>query len=62
MTATLPNKDLLTPREAAEYFRVKPKTIYLWVEMRKLDGKKINGVLRIPRIAVLKKMEESTLE
>jgi len=61
MTATLPNKDLLTPKEAAEYFRVKPKTIYLWVEMRKLDGKKINGVLRIPRLAILKKVEESDL-
>ena len=50
----LPDKPLLRADEAALFFRVTRKTVYLWVQEGKLEGHKIHGVLRIPRAAVLR--------
>jgi excisionase family DNA binding protein len=50
----LPNKPLLRADEVAPFLRVTRKTIYLWVQEGKLQGYKVNGVVRIPRSGVLK--------
>jgi len=47
------DKDLFRPDEAAAYFDVSKKTIYLWVEIGELQAVKIGGVLRIPKSAML---------
>ena len=49
----LPNKELLTPSEVAEYYSVSTSTVYHWVDCGKLLAVKIGGkLLRIPREAV----------
>lgn len=51
----LPNKSLLRPDEVAEFFSVSRRTVYLWVEMGKLEGvKPVSGILRIFRESVVK--------
>jgi len=50
----LPNRALLRVEEVAEYFRISEKTVYLWCEHGKLDGRKLaRNVLRITRESVL---------
>jgi excisionase family DNA binding protein len=55
---SLPNKDLLRPDEAAKYFSVTTKTIYVWIHDGKLEAVKIAGtVTRIKRESCLKCQE-----
>lgn len=50
----LPEKDLLRVEEVATYFDVSQRTIYLWVEHGKLEGRKLaRNVLRITRSSVI---------
>lgn len=50
----LPNKELLRVDEVADYFRVTPRTIYLWIEHGHLESEKIVGTVRIARASILK--------
>jgi len=55
MTA-LPEKRLLLPGEVAEYFSVKKRTVYLWIEAKKLDIELTpGGSIRIVRESVLRR-------
>lgn len=49
----LPPRELIRPDEAAEYFRVTTRTIYLWLKAGLLASRKVGGVLRIPRAAIV---------
>jgi excisionase family DNA binding protein len=49
----LPNKELLTVEEVAEYFSISRSTVYLWIEHRILVREKYRGVIRVPRESVL---------
>lgn len=50
----LPDKDLLRVDEVATYFSITEKTVYLWVEQKKLEGRRLaRNVLRITRKSVL---------
>lgn len=49
----LPNKALLRPDEVAEYFDVKPRTVYGWISEGKIEAVKVGGTVRIKRQAVL---------
>lgn len=49
MKTSLPNKELLRPDEVAAFWRVNVKTIYRWVEMGVMPGKKKGGTLRITK-------------
>jgi excisionase family DNA binding protein len=52
--SSLPAKDLLRVEEVAAYFEVSERTIYLWVEHGKLEGRKLaRNILRITRASVL---------
>lgn len=55
----LPDKTYLTPGEVARFFTVSKRTIYLWCELGELESIKINGVLRIHRISIIKKVQKS---
>ncbi len=50
----LPDKALFRVDEVAEYFSVTERTIRLWIEHKHLESEKIQGILRIPREAILK--------
>lgn len=53
MTATLPNKELLLPREVATHFRKSVRTIYRWIDEGVIRGAvKIGPSVRIPREVV----------
>jgi excisionase family DNA binding protein len=47
--STLPEKDLLTVDEVAEYFTITTKTVYRWIEKGALISIKVGGIIRIPR-------------
>lgn len=49
MSYDLPDKDLLRPDEVAKFWRVSTKTVYRWVEMGIIPGRKKGGTLRIAR-------------
>lgn len=49
----LPEKRLFRPKEVAECLCVSRRTIYAWCENGKLDFIRINGVIRIPRVAII---------
>ncbi|HPJ96935.1 MAG TPA: helix-turn-helix domain-containing protein [Syntrophales bacterium] len=50
----LPNKALLRPDEAAEYYGVARATIYKWVFEGKIEAVKLGEkTIRIPREAIL---------
>lgn len=52
---SLPEKELLRVDEVADYFRVTPRTIYLWIEIGHLEAEKTpTKQIRIPRESVLK--------
>lgn len=53
--ASLPdNKELLRVDEVAAYFDVSERTVYLWVEHGKLEGRKLaRNILRVTRVSVL---------
>lgn len=36
-------KTLLTPNQAAAYFKVPLRTIYVWYQLGKIDGINVNG-------------------
>ncbi|MHC9544630.1 MAG: helix-turn-helix domain-containing protein [Vulcanimicrobiota bacterium] len=42
-------ESLLTIEEAAEYLRLKPKTIRNWISMRKIPYRKIGRYIRFDR-------------
>jgi excisionase family DNA binding protein len=48
----LPKKELLRIDEAADYFSVTTKTIYLWIDHGLLEAEKLGGVLRVPRSSI----------
>ena len=53
MALKLPNRDLLTPQEAAEFLRVTLKTIYQWLKACEFPGaRQVGCSWRIPRKAV----------
>lgn len=52
MPADLPEKNLLRVEEAAKYFDVSNRTIYLWIEHGLLEAEKYNNVIRIPRESI----------
>jgi excisionase family DNA binding protein len=58
----LPPRGLLTPREAADFFRVTPRTVYLWIDRGDLEAVRIAGSMRIPKAEILRILcqEEST--
>ena len=49
----LPDKSLFRVDEAAQYFDVAARTIYLWIEHGILNAEKYGGTIRIPRISIL---------
>lgn len=52
---TLPEKELLRVDEVADYFRVTPRTIYLWIEHGHLKAERTpTNTIRITRDSVLK--------
>lgn len=55
----LPEKTYLTPEEVARFFTVSKSTIYHWCEVGELDCIKIQGVLRVYRMSVVKKIIEN---
>lgn len=49
----LPDKDLFTPTETAEYLRVSRSTIYTWLDNGTLSGVKIAGTtVRVERESI----------
>ena len=51
----LPKKNLLLVIEVAEYFRVVPRTVYLWMEHGKLEKTVTpGGAVRVTRKSVIK--------
>ncbi|MFA5378632.1 MAG: helix-turn-helix domain-containing protein [Dehalococcoidia bacterium] len=58
---TLPDKELLRPDEVAAYLGVDRKTVYLWVQLGKLEAVKYERLIRIPREAVIKKGEPAAI-
>jgi excisionase family DNA binding protein len=42
--------DILSPKEAALFLGVTPKTIYCWLRSKKVYGHKIGGVWRVYRV------------
>jgi hypothetical protein len=57
---TLPEKELLTPGEVADYFSVSSKTVYSWCGMGMLLCTKLNGTLRIFRTSVIAMRDDNT--
>lgn len=57
---TLPNKALLRPDEVADYFRVKVRVIYKWVDEGRIKGAvRVAGrTIRIPRESVVECQEK----
>ncbi len=55
----LPNKPLLRPDEVADFFRVKVRVIYKWVDEGKIKGAvRIAGrTIRIPKESVIECQE-----
>lgn len=49
----LPEKSLFRVDEAASYFNVAARTIYLWVEHGILKAEKYRGTIRISRASIL---------
>jgi excisionase family DNA binding protein len=57
----LPNKRLVTPKEAADFLRCSPRQVYYLVEFSKIDGIKLgHSSLRITRDSLIRLLEEST--
>lgn len=51
---SLPQKPLLRVDEVAVYFRVTPRTVYLWIEQAKLPATPTpGGGIRIPRDSII---------
>lgn len=50
---TLPEKDLFRVEEVADYFDVKKRTIYRWIDEEILKAEKIGGIIRIHRQAII---------
>jgi len=54
MSSLPEHKELLRVDEVAAYFDVSERTVYLWVEHGKLEGRKLaRNILRITRVSVL---------
>jgi hypothetical protein len=59
--ADLPNKRLVTPKEAAEFLRCSPRQVYYLVGFSKIDGIKLgHSSLRITRDSLIRLLGEST--
>jgi excisionase family DNA binding protein len=43
---TIPQSDWLTASEAAEYLKVKPRSLLLWVRQRKIKAYSLSGTKR----------------
>jgi len=56
----LPPRSLLTPDEAADFFRVSRQTVYNWIEWGTLASVKRHGVVRVPASELLKVFRPST--
>ena len=51
----LPNRTLLRVEEVADFFRVRNRTIYLWIEHGHLEAERTPGkMIRVTRESVLK--------
>ena len=56
----LPQKQLLTPQEVAEFLRVSVRTIYSWVDQGKMEVYRMPGKsIRIRRDVVISILTES---
>lgn len=53
----MPDNELMTVNEVAEYLRVDPNTVYIWLKADKLGSYKTGGVIRISREQLQKFME-----
>ena len=56
----LPNRTLITPKEAADFLRCTQKKIYYLVQFSDLDGIKVRGSLRIKRDSLIRMLGESS--
>lgn len=56
------NDEYFTPQEVADKFKVKKRTVYLWVKEGKLKAVKFGRLLRIPREALEEFVRESSQE
>jgi excisionase family DNA binding protein len=55
------SKNWWRPDEVADYFRVSMDTVYRWVRRGSLDGRKINGVIRISRGSIEALMDKKPM-
>lgn len=49
---------LMTPLEVAEFFRVTRRTVYRWIDAKKIHTHKVGGQLRIEREEVAKLLRQ----
>lgn len=56
------NDEYFTPQEVADKFKVKKRTVYLWVKEGKLKAVKFGRLLRISREALEEFVRESAQE
>jgi hypothetical protein len=50
----LPQKALFRVDEVARYFSITERCVRLWIEHGHLKKEKINGVIRVPRMSILR--------
>lgn len=60
VVADLPNRTLITPKEAADFLRCTKQKVYYLVQFSELDGVKIHGSLRIKRDSLIRMLGESS--
>jgi excisionase family DNA binding protein len=60
IVSDLPNRTLITPKEAADFLRCTQKKVYYLVQFSDLDGVKIRGSLRIKRDSLIRMLGEAT--
>ncbi len=56
----LPDRTLITPKEAANFLRCSEKKIYYLVQFSDLDGIKVRGSLRIKRDSLIRMLDEAS--
>lgn len=56
----LPARSLVTIPEAADFFRVSPKTMYSWVDRGYIGARRFGGSLRIPVAEIIRIYSIST--
>jgi excisionase family DNA binding protein len=60
IVSDLPNRTLITPKEAADFLRCTQKKVYYLVQFSDLDGVKIRGSLRIKRDSLIRMLGDAT--